>query len=114
MTRSEFIQRAAIQMSGKVIGTNAMFDNGEEEKIAECACDLADKVEEYAAFDDEDDFEELCGESMKSLIWRIVKAIEKPDSDVLSVFQEMVMQRNEHIKEIRTELSAISDAIADK
>lgn len=45
MTRKEFIHRAAIQMAGKVIGTNGIADSGDWANVVREAKDLAAELE---------------------------------------------------------------------
>ena len=46
MTRSEFIEQAAISMAGKVIGTNGIADQGDWDHVVAEANDLADAMED--------------------------------------------------------------------
>lgn len=45
MTRSEFIEQAAISMAGKVIGTNGIADQGDWDNVVTEANELADAME---------------------------------------------------------------------
>lgn len=46
MTRKEFIQRAAISMASKVIGTNGTTDSGDWKNVVSEAEDLANTLEQ--------------------------------------------------------------------
>ena len=46
MTRSEFIEQAAISMSAKVIGTNGIADQGDWNHVVTEAEELADAMED--------------------------------------------------------------------
>ena len=54
MTKSEFIQKAAISMAGKVIGTNGIADSGDWNHVVTEAESLAEELEEQCyGFDEE-------------------------------------------------------------
>jgi len=46
MTRSEFLEQAAISMSAKVIGTNGIADQGDWNHVVTEAEELADAMED--------------------------------------------------------------------
>lgn len=119
MTRSEFIQKAAIAMAG-----NGNFTSSDctlySRSILHCAVMLYNEVENETYFqDDEDEEDKSLLTQLSDIAYHlecIKKAMEAPNGGELSTFQELIMQMislGDRLKAIEGEIFNTNEKLDD-